>query len=362
MDVVVSSATALPNDVLLNCLARVPRRYDPILACVSKTFRSLVLSPDELPQVRYLMGKNDYPVLYVRFSVGYRLKVFHWLTFNLNEKIPSDQDIRLPFLTTPLLSGSTVSIGSDIYFIGAAGVFPGLYRFDSLSGKLWRGPLMKAGRRYPGVAVVDGKIYALGGCLYDDRLLVEVFDLETQTWEFAPLSPHGEDRYGTGSMRTGREMSETVAVDGKIYVMGYLEGIHVVYNTKDGTSETFEMADETWNRGGACVIDSVIYVYYFGLGLMWYDSKEKVWRVVQGLKIDESIERVGLVDCDGKLAILWGDCSNGSGDTNKKIWCKMVVLDRSEVAIHGKVDWSDSLGSVPANYDIWHCTCLGISD
>ncbi|CAL9232523.1 unnamed protein product [Arabidopsis halleri] len=48
----------LPDDLLLNCLARVSRLYYPILSLVSKRFRSLVASP-ELYETRTLLGHTD---------------------------------------------------------------------------------------------------------------------------------------------------------------------------------------------------------------------------------------------------------------------------------------------------------------
>ncbi|KAL1191997.1 F-box/kelch-repeat protein [Cardamine amara subsp. amara] len=358
--------SSLPEDVILNCLARVPRRYYPIVSCVSKSFRFLVLSPD-LAHIRSLMGK-DYPLIYVCFtekettSLG---MIFHWFTFNPKEKQTSGQNNSIQVLSQHKLYCSTVSIGSKIYFVGGSmnKMSSSLWIFDSWSGELREGPSMKVARMLPGVAVVDEKLYVMGGCS-EALIQVEVFDLENQTWKVGPMSPHGEIRYGQGLRGYGVIVTEAVASEGKVYGMSYREGSHRIYDTKDGRCETLKMANEdTWRRGGVCVINNVMYVNYSDVGVMWYDSEDKVWKVVKGLKklvkpIDIS---VGMLDCNGKLAFLWEDERDVEGKkSEKRIWCAMILLDRSGVEIYGKVEWSDLVGSVPWYYEIWRC--LGVSN
>ncbi|CAL9232526.1 unnamed protein product, partial [Arabidopsis halleri] len=65
----------LPDDLLLNCLARVSRLYYPILSLVSKRFRSLVASP-ELYEIRKLLGRTE-NCLYVCLSSTSRSDP-HW--------------------------------------------------------------------------------------------------------------------------------------------------------------------------------------------------------------------------------------------------------------------------------------------
>ncbi|EOA29010.1 hypothetical protein CARUB_v10025263mg [Capsella rubella] len=357
---------SLPNDVVLNCLARVPRRYYPNLTCVSKCLRSLVHSP-ELAHMRALMGKNN-PVFYVCFwesALCFDDGRHHWFTLNPNEKKTCDlnsvdQD---QVLSREIVLCSSVSIGHKIYFVGGSMCDKSrdLWIFDSWSGKLCKGPKMKVSRVKPGVAVVDEKLYVMGGCR-EGQIKVEVFDPKTQTWKVGPLSRHGNIRYGEG--RYGEFVTEAVALDGKVYGMSYTEGSHIIYNTKDGRCETFKMEieDAYWRRGGVCVINNVIYVYYFNLGLMWFDSIDKVWRMVKGLNmLDREIEMVGMVEFNGKLGFMWASLKGFvRGQTKfKKIWFAMIVLDRSGVEIHGTVEWSKQVGSVPHCYDIWRC--LGVS-
>lgn len=199
------SLSSLPEDLVLNCLARVPTSYDQTLACVCKNFQSLVLS-GELAQMRFLLAAiKDYPLLCVFYTEFPRpgWKKLHWVTFNLKEKKTSPWK-SVDISTTQNMACPTVSVGSTIYFVGGsdcdAECSSGLVIFDSRSGKLSTGPSMKVARKGAGVAVVDGKIYVMGGCQFkfnkDEINQVEVFDPNTQTWEVGPLGPHREITYG----------------------------------------------------------------------------------------------------------------------------------------------------------------------
>ncbi|KAG2319590.1 hypothetical protein Bca52824_012803 [Brassica carinata] len=165
------------------------------------------------------------------------------------------------------------------------------------------------------------------------------------------LGPHGEITYGKGYK--WNEFRETVALDGKVYGMSFLTDYHTIYDTKDGTCENLELSYECTEKiSKACVINSLIYVFYYEIGLMWYDSKEKIWRKVKcDLRCD--VGRYQMVECSGKLALLWKD-------SEKKIWCAMIALDKVGVEIHGRVEWSGFVLSGDGHpYAYW--SCLGLS-
>ncbi|KAJ4880691.1 F-box/kelch-repeat protein [Raphanus sativus] len=296
---------------------------------------------------------KDDPLLCVFYIDSTRRgwRTFHWVTFNSKEKktspwksvdISTNQNMR----TCP-----TLSLGSKIYFIGGsdydAECSCGLVIFDSRSGKLSKGPSMKVARKGAGVAVVDGKIYVIGGC-WNEINQVEVFDPNTQTWEFGPLGPHGKITYEKVSK--WNEFRETVALDGKVYGMSFSIYRHTIYDTKDGTCENLELSQEyTENIIKACVINSLIYGFYHEFGLMWYDTEGKIWRKVKGLCCDAV---PNMVECNGKLALLWED-------RNEKIWCSMIALDKVGVEIHGRVEWSEFV--VSGDVDTYAWCCLGLS-
>ncbi|CAN6896718.1 unnamed protein product [Brassica oleracea] len=80
-----TSFSSLPHDVVLNCLARVSRSYSPILSLVSKSFRTLMSSP-ELHATRALIGKTEYVCL----DLDNNNSKPHWFTLS---QIPKQQKL-----------------------------------------------------------------------------------------------------------------------------------------------------------------------------------------------------------------------------------------------------------------------------
>ncbi|XP_010431567.1 PREDICTED: F-box/kelch-repeat protein At2g22030-like [Camelina sativa] len=368
---IVSSATALPtddqssyslfssfpDDIVLNCLARVPRRYYPTISGVSRHFRSLVRSP-ELADIRSLVSRDNV-IFYVCFMEYYTsLEKCHWFTLNPNDKETGGILNSVEVLSKEMLySTSSVSIGYKIYFVGGSSLNPssGLWIFDSWSGQLCEGPRMKVARSRPGVAVIDEKIYVMGGCYIDEIQVEEVFDPKTQTWDTGPykMRPY-----------RGINVAEVVALEGKVYcMMSFTSGNHIIYDPKDCSCETFKTVtnEAIWRRGALCVINSVIYYYNINRGIMWFDSKDKVWREVKGFDtLDKKDVMVGMADCNGKLGFLWGGPGAGSmADGIRGLWFAMIALDRSGVEIHATVERSHLVGSVPNSYGFW--SCLSVS-
>jgi len=117
---------------------------------------------------------------------------------------------------------------------------------------------MPTGRLGLATAVVDGKIYAIGGYPYangEGMTTNEVYDPKTNTWE--SKSP----------MPTGRRWMSASTVDGKIYVFG---GYTNVRGPGLSTVEEYDPETDTWTAKAdmptprlgpaSCVIDGIIYV------------------------------------------------------------------------------------------------------
>ncbi|CAL9228546.1 unnamed protein product [Arabidopsis halleri] len=113
-----TSIDSLPNDLLLNCFARVSRMYYPALSRVNKRFRSIVTSP-EIYNTRSLLNRTEKCLyLCLRFPLDNNT---HWFTLyqnpnrtvsnkssgNVLVQIPSPPDYHLT------QSSNLVAVGSN---------------------------------------------------------------------------------------------------------------------------------------------------------------------------------------------------------------------------------------------------------
>ena len=132
---------------------------------------------------------------------------------------------------------------------------------ESFAGEDWQRITQLPTKRWEfATAVVENKIYIIGGSLFENRAgpfglsTVEIYDTQTNTWQ------RGAD------MPTPRTNAKAAVVDGTIYVFGG-------YNSKDNFLENWKMADhveaydpetDTWTRKRKMPISR----FYFGLGVV----------------------------------------------------------------------------------------------
>ncbi|CAH8384336.1 unnamed protein product [Eruca vesicaria subsp. sativa] len=359
------SLSSLPDDILLTCLALVPRSYHLSLSWVSRKLRALLRSP----QLNKLRSKKS---LYVCFHEKYNDSdsTFHWFTLNEETKTSTTtKEYRLVPNPTPFPShkyGSlTVAVGSKVYFIGGPRGEPSrdLWILDTRSETMTQGPSMSVPREQfdAAVGVIDGKIYVIGG---EGFLQVEVFDVKSETWELAGLENAGK------SYRCG------ASVEGKVYIVEKDE-IHV-YNPREGEGERMvKMVTKRLSEGGrkyklndtvycVCVVDDVLFAFFNWTGLMWFDTKRNVWRRLVGrngkrLKKLSTFSVKEMAEHDGKLAVFY-QCFKTEEDftVSEVVQCAIVSLHRAGDRICGTIDWFGVVGTLPFSFRFLHC--LAVSD
>ncbi|XP_010512884.1 PREDICTED: F-box/kelch-repeat protein At2g44700-like [Camelina sativa] len=340
-----SSFSSLPRDLVLNVLACVPKRLYPILCCVSKNLRSLVRSAD-IYKTRSSLRKDS---VYISFI---STQTYHWFSLRRIGKDTTENvfaSVDFSFLPEHCRCSSSVfAVGPEIFFIpGTSNPSSSFRIFNTQSGNVREGPSLLVNRTYNCVGLVGGKIYMIGGCR-GDSVSAEVFDLKTQTWEEA-LIPERQERFTWIT-------PAKVSVDRKVCALSFHHGM-TAYDPIDGSCETFELPNDNWGKTAVCVIDNVLFVYFFRFGLMWFDSQLMLWRVVNDLDLDTP-QGVAMAEYYGKLAFLWERPSllfRGS----KEIWCIMIGLARSEEGFNGAAEPSQLLRIVPHSYSLYHCLSLG---
>ncbi|CAL9226137.1 unnamed protein product [Arabidopsis halleri] len=360
----------LPDDILLNCLARVSRLYYPTLSLVSKRFRSLLAST-ELYETRKLLGSTEScPYVSLMFPGSSKPRWFtlsrgpapipnaysRWFTscFSPCSKSRTTRNIMVsvPGHSFPPQSRWLPTVvGFSIYMIG--GRIKGepssrVFVMDCRSHTWHEAPSMRLARKRPLVSAAGGKIYVVEGCYCDSAEFMEFFDPKTQMWEHVP-SPGAEIR--------GSYMLESLAKEGNLYLGGDKS---VVYKPKE---DEWDVLGPGMHFGGisdsSCMIDNVRYCYTVGSGsassrrLKWYSKERSSWIALKDLeklpKLPKGNDRVRLENCGGNILVFWEENVPSIGSTKKKkIWCAEIAIERrNKEEVYGKVEWRDVVLTVP---------------
>ncbi|CAH2051290.1 unnamed protein product, partial [Thlaspi arvense] len=237
----------LPEDVKMDCIARVPRCYYTTLSLVSKYFRSLIASP-ELYARRSLLGRAEY-CFYLGFS-DTSSSYMSWYTFRSTDKCLA----RIQSIPCVPIHSICVVVGSNIYMIG--GLYnrkgtPDVSVISCVSHKCEILPRFRrnVAGRLP-IGFFDRKIYLID--YYDDHdPRIMVFDTESRTWGLGGRSKvEAEDR-----------VVGCVGMSGKIYMTTTKNGYICHLNEGEGGAwETDEiMNSEQWID--PCILDDMLYSY-----------------------------------------------------------------------------------------------------
>ncbi|ESQ38267.1 hypothetical protein EUTSA_v10029372mg [Eutrema salsugineum] len=346
----------LPDDLLLCIFARISRLYYPTLSLVSKSFRSLLSSP-ELYETRSLLRRPEI-CLYVCLQFPSESNP-RWFTLcpkpnqtlsnTTSEKKSSEKKssgyvlANIPLLQSPLsfCPSSRVSILDCRYHT-------------------WHdGPSLQRKRMLPSASVVDGKIY-VGGYKDEDSDTsdsIEVLDPSSQVWDLVPNDYSGWNWDLVRNARLGmdRDCSPSSAcIDGKFHLLLGSKGL--TYDPKKGKWSLLqrELSKSWFWSSPQCTIEDVLYCYDEGM-VKWYNTKFRLWEKVKGLQrlpTFAGYAHVELADYGGKMAVLWYKYVPSSGYKKKMIWCAVISLERrSSQEVLGMVEWCDAVLLVPRSYE-----------
>ncbi|KAF5751632.1 hypothetical protein HS088_TW02G00647 [Tripterygium wilfordii] len=201
-----ASLCSLPDDLLLECLSRVPSSSLPSVSLVCRRW-SRLLSSRAFPTLRRLNGLLHHSVFALSaFNNGLFAAAFWFQNQVVHEwKIA----LHFPLRALPLENLSSArlcAIGPTIYVIGRNETL----RYDTWSGTVGaKSPIVFPRKKFA-AAVVNRKIYVAGGGSRE-ATAVEEYDPDSDTWRVVSHSPRR--RYGCVG----------AAVDGVFYVIGGLK-------------------------------------------------------------------------------------------------------------------------------------------
>ncbi|XP_010418844.1 PREDICTED: F-box/kelch-repeat protein At5g38670-like [Camelina sativa] len=293
---------SLPDDLAMSIVARVSRLYYPILSLVSKSFRSLVASP-ELYKVRSLLGTTE-SCLYACFNC---FSGFRW--FNLCRKPDHHQT---------LTSNN-----------------------DEEEEKNKSSTTTTSGYALASIPIPNSNWKLLKNSF-------SLFDPKTQAWDPQPFPCR---------QTVGMFDRHSASIDGKLHVVA--DKTMAVYDVKEAKWDVLSNRSMYYGMlpNSYCQRDNVVYSAS-PESFRWYDIQARRWRVLQGLVGLPTFRRdyvFRLANFGGKLAVMWWQtiCIYTG---KKKIWCAEIALERRSSSatceIWGKVEWFDHvLTLTPSAFD-----------
>ncbi|RID57888.1 hypothetical protein BRARA_F01230 [Brassica rapa] len=356
-----TNLSSLPDEMVIDFLAHISISYYPKLSLVSKRFNSLILSR-ELLFARYHLKTREHILQVCLKLPGRRLPSWFSLWIRPDQILTNDMEedksttrntllVPIPSSYSPYVTDLSMGmVGSKQYIVKDYNIpptpLPMWVRNQNESTHAWReAPRMKVARDNPMVAILDGKIYVVGGCKADETTnWAEVFDTNTQTWESLP-DPGAELRSSL--------LKSTKVTDGKVYVRSNAKNEYYYYDPKEGK---WGVVTEALQFERACLIENVWYYCgeeYFS----WFDTKLQKWKMVKGLEVlnrNCCSGALAVTNYCGKLLIFWDkfeECEN------KNIWCSVITVERGGGGddVWGHVEWASVVRIVPSSYIFLRC-------
>lgn len=271
----------LPHDVALFCFARVPRKYHPILNCVSKRWRELVCS-NELHLYRRNNCLEETWIYALCRDKSDQLRCYVLDSNQLQRGWKRIQD--LPSRCLRRNGVGFEVLGKKLYLFGGCGwieeATDEVYCYDA-SMNTWNttAPLSIA-RSFFAYEALDGKIYAIGG--------IESNSSNPHSWDaYDPLTDSWSSSIYPDILP---DIEDSVVFNGKIYIRCAYSPVSsnvyaVVYDPSNGTWQHVDADMACGWRGPAVVINGVLYVLdqSSGIRLMMWLEDIREWTAVTRL-------------------------------------------------------------------------------
>ncbi|KAJ0263591.1 F-box domain-containing protein [Hirschfeldia incana] len=379
----------LPDEIVLNCLARISKSQYRSLSLVSKHIHSVLSSP-ELYTVRSQLGNTE-PCLCIRQELPYHDRWYildqSLVTTNNSNGLIKNEFNLLPITTSSLSKSTILAVGFEVYQMGGDQLPSSTVRVLDFRTRTWRdAPDMRVARKRPESALIDGKIYVVGGGT-EESSWPEVFDLKSQTWNQLPSLNDDDDaevQLHIGELLATTSNHNKYVFDSKqgtwkeqlglMEQPGLMEQLGLMEQEQLALMESLGIS---YNRNGPwCVIENVKFSVLKGR-LMWYKCGN--WFGVKGLKhvcTKPHVNHHTTIQLanhgGGSILVLWDELHSHEFPVagkmrkhvckNRRIWCAVIQLEKRfsglQFEVWGKIVRSNALLTVPKSFKLLSCITL----
>eukprot|EP01018_Ginkgo_biloba_P018489 Gb_06675 [translate_table: standard] len=351
----------LPNEIAMDCLARLPRLMHQCLQLVCKPWGNLFSSPDFYPVPHEQGLSNEW--IYVHLELPrYCYKFYAW---NLEKRVC----LALPHFPSVVIPCAFTVAGGKLYSIG--GILPSddeeradgsnqVWAYDPCFNRWDSLPPMKIPRQKPAVGTIGGKIYVLGGwaCerLGNKTDWAEMYDPALNVWTSMPVLR--ERKWNFSHRRDCAVLNE------KLYVLHWHWGIIFDSTSSsltpvpafNGCSVMTKTFFQTWKMARAktntAVVKGLLFGYLDGK-IRGYDFEQDEWLVLQGTGklLQEKLCKATFVNVGDKLCVIR---QNGS-----EMIFACLDIHKNPGSLCCDVLWCHSVISPWQRWSIDECVSLG---
>ncbi|OMP00396.1 hypothetical protein COLO4_12705 [Corchorus olitorius] len=335
----------LPDDIVLFCLARVPRVYHTVLKCVSRRWRDLVCSEDWHTYRR----KHNLDETWIYALCRDKFERICCYVLDPNSSRRSWNRVQgLPSRSLRREGIGFEGLGKKLYLMGGCkwseDATDETYCYDA-SINTWNeaNPLSTA-RCYFACEVLDQKIYAIGGYGLDSSV--------PHSWDTYNPCTNSWNSYSDPNIAP--EIEDSFVLDGKIYIRCGKSAVNfqvyaVVYEPSSGTWHHADAHMASGWQGPAVVVDGTLYVLdeSSGTRLMMWRKDIREWVPVGRLSLMRTRPPCKLVSIGKSIYVI------GKGRST-------VVVDVSNAGNMGGIMVSSSIPKLTSNDEIISCKCLSI--
>ncbi|KAL5703812.1 hypothetical protein ACHQM5_022318 [Ranunculus cassubicifolius] len=338
----------LPDDIALTIIARVPHTLTSNLSHVCKSWRSILRSTDYFSIRSQLNCTQTF--LYINLRIP--ASTFKWYSLDINCVNPK---VLSPVPPIPVqgIGSAFAVLGCKIYVLGGSiSDVPSrnVWVYDPRISVWEKGAKMRVAREFAAAGVIDEKIYVLGGCTIDNWTRstnwAEVFDPKIGSWAPVPSPIEIREKWMHGSAVIGKQMYAMADRGGVAFSPGDSSWGHVSTEIDLG-----------W-RGRAAVVDEILYCYDYLGRIKGFDTKDFVWKELQGLgnELPRFLCGATMVNAGGKLCVVWE--GQGKGRQISVCYAEIEVSKDSVGGLWGTVDWSQMIQEIPGASNIVHCLAV----